>query len=144
MADRRLGPTARLPAVPFTTDFQAKLAELTHPNISEDNLMTTHFTAFDPQRIAIEAAEDATRLLSVVCDPEQDGSLCFDYSAITATLHPLILSAAAKMVQQSGAVAALESCGEAIYRGDTYQHFDEQKVHAALQSLRSISDGAGK
>lgn len=57
-------------------------------------------------------------------------------------LTPLILSAAAKMVQQSGAVAALESCGEAIYRGDTYQHFDEQKVHAALQSLRSISEGS--
>lgn len=97
---------------------------------------------FDPQRIALEAAEDATRLLSVVCDPEQDGSLCFDYSAITATLHPLILSAAAKMVQQSGAVAALERHTES-YEGEglTVENMD---VKAALHSLRSITGEAGK
>lgn len=100
-----------------------------------------------PTQIATHAAE---RLLVVTnITPENRGELIKFNAA-------LILSAAAKMVQQSGAIQALEAadrqlglfskvCEAEEYHGQKSAITRTRgKNHAALHSLRSITGEAGK
>lgn len=120
--------------------------------MSEDNPMNP--TTPPPHQVAREAAEAIKEVANDVlrrhadADPGNQSVLIGD--AILPDLTALILSAAAKMVQQSGAVAAFESLLESGHETCDFAARcglgDEETTkgaRGALKLLRSISEGEG-
>lgn len=95
----------------------------------------THPNTFNPQQIAQEAAEAIA--IKYINPPDAAQG----WVNIRTDLQALILSAAARMVRESGAVEAMESCdSQPDYEGAQEKTYDTKMVDAALASLRCITE----
>ena len=94
-----------------------------------------------PQEIAREAAEEFLADSFPTMSQFLTVEAC--HKARRDKVAALILSAAAKMVRESGAVEALESFNHVTIEGHGLEQAFE-KQEAALTALRDLTDQAGK
>lgn len=95
-----------------------------------------------PTQIATEAAEAIAKMVAV--ESEISAGCAAQYAFDNDKAAALILSAAAKMVRESGALDALLSCSPmAEYTSEEWSRLSDAKF-AALEKLRSISEGEAR